>query len=74
MAQLGYLHLTYAGQKWMQWQEPNNCHPWGKTQYGTYCHPICRGPGGKYQVHMLQIWYKDTLQGQQDPQADTFQT
>ena len=36
--------------------------------------PYVQGPGGKHQVHMPEIWHKDSLQGQQNPQADTGQT
>ena len=39
---------------------------------GTF-HPLHTGPGGKHQVHMLQISYKDSLQEQQNLQTDLSQ-
>ena len=43
--------------------------PQGKTQCGTYGHPICSGPGGKHQIHLQQVWNTDLLQRKQHLQT-----
>ena len=47
--------------------------PGARPSAGHIVIPYVQSLGGKHQAHMPEIWHKDSLQGQQNPQMHTGQ-